>query len=113
VRRLILLFALHASSAFAQDTWNGSDKKYHFAYSVVFGFVAGAAFNDEPLWVRYSAGMAPGLLKEITDARAGGSGFSGKDLAVDFLGVIVGERLGGFMMSHRSGTTTIAYQRTF
>jgi putative lipoprotein len=113
VRRLILLFALHASSAFAQDTWNGSDKKYHFAYSVVFGFVAGAALEDQPRWVRYSVGMAPGVFKEVMDARAGGTGFSGKDLAVDFLGVVAGEYLGGLMIKKTHDTVMIGYQTRF
>jgi uncharacterized protein YfiM (DUF2279 family) len=80
---------------------------------MLFGFVAGAAFEDQPLWVRYSVGMAPGVFKEAMDARSGGTGFSGKDLAVDFLGVVAGEYLGGLMIKKTHDTVTIGYQTRF
>jgi len=109
---LAILALLISTSSFAEDSWTGPDKQMHFAGSFMFGFIAGAVFPDEPLWVRYAAGMAPGIAKELTDI--GGSGFSYKDLVADFLGVVAGEYTGGFMVRIGSNDSIkITYQTKF
>ena len=98
--------------AVAQDTWSGADKKLHFGVSAVLGFAAVNQWpNDKPK--AFMVAMIPGLLKEITDAQKGGSGFSGKDLAADALGAAVGVYAGGWLISRRDGATVVAYQTSF
>ncbi|MBI4757171.1 MAG: hypothetical protein HY778_17510 [Betaproteobacteria bacterium] len=95
---LTLAATLLASAAHAED-WSGRDKVLHFGVSIPLG-VAGAVIAQEvaPAQNRVLLGTligsTPALAKELYDSRSGGSGFSGKDLAVSVAGAALGAWLG-------------------
>lgn len=81
------LFAL-TGAASAQDRWLGADKPRHIAASAISAVVVESLWAEDLHWLaRFTIAMAPGVLKELADMRRGGSGFSGKDIAADALGV--------------------------
>lgn len=87
----LLLSAAAASPALAQDRWNGADKPKHIAASAISAVVVEGMFsNTLPPATRFGLAMLPGVAKELADMRKGGSGFSGKDLVADALGVGLG-----------------------
>ena len=98
--------------AIAQDKWSGADKKMHFGVSAVLGFAAVNQWPDDKPKA-FMVAMIPGLLKEVSDAQKGGTGFSGKDLVANALGAAVGVYAGGWMISRRDGATVVAYQTLF
>lgn len=81
------------------DEWSGGDKALHFGVSIPLG-MAGAVIASEVApgrnRVLYGTliGSTPALVKELYDSRSGGSGFSGKDLAVSVAGAALGAWLG-------------------
>ena len=96
---LLLAAALISSTAFAEDRWMGPDKIEHVAVSAVSAVVVESLFSEtlHPL-ARFGLAMAPGVIKELSDMRAGGSGFSGKDIAADALGVLSGMAFHGLVI---------------
>lgn len=88
---LAALLLSSASMAHADD-WRGPDKAKHLQVSFAAGLLASLPTNDAGK--AFALAMAPGLLKELHDARRGGSGFSGKDLAADALGAGLGVAVG-------------------
>jgi putative lipoprotein len=101
-----LALILHTSAR--ADDWNGPDKKQHFAISFVLGIASASAFPDRPA-LAVGLAMTPGLIKELSDAQKGGSGFSGKDLAWDLAGAALGVA-GTRWMIKRNG---ISYRTEF
>ena len=89
-------------AASAQDRWNGPDKPKHIAVSAFSAVVVESVFADSltPLQ-RVGLAMVPGVAKELFDMRKGGSGFSGKDLVADALGVGFG--MAGYHVIVRPG----------
>lgn len=80
------------------------DKVKHFAVSAALGSVARMQIdNPRTAWL---VAMAPGVAKELWDARKGGSGFSVPDLAADALGAWVGVKLGGWAVKLRRDSIT-------
>jgi hypothetical protein len=77
------------------DKWNGSDKPLHFGVSAILGFSARTFYPNEP-WKAVGIAMIPGVLKEATDPK-----FSGKDLAVDLAGAMLGVYVGGCYVTHK------------
>lgn len=104
----------------ARDGWGGSDKAKHFTVSAVAG-AFGAYFAQDtrhPVLYGTLLGSVPGLLKELSDGcRAGGSGFSGKDMAYNIAGAFVGARLGMWSLSYQKQSgkdvVTIGYRQSF
>ena len=88
-----------ASAASAADQWSGSDKPKHIAASAISAVIVESLFAEtlSPAQ-RFGLAMVPGIAKEIFDMRRGGSGFSGKDLAADALGVGLGMALHGLVI---------------
>jgi uncharacterized protein YfiM (DUF2279 family) len=110
MKTICLLLALFCTPAFAQDQWNGSDKKMHFGVSFVLGFAAGNQWpENKPL--AFGVAMIPGVLKEISDRNT--TGFSGKDLATDALGAALGVYASGWLIKRNNGVTTVAYATNF
>ena len=87
------------SAASAQDRWTGDDKPKHIAVSAFSAVVVESVFADSltPLQ-RVGLAMVPGVAKELLDMRRGGSGFSGKDIAADFVGVLSGVAYHGLII---------------
>lgn len=87
------------SAASAQDRWNGADKPKHVALSAISAVAVESMFTDtlNPAQ-RFGLAMLPGVAKEIADMRRGGSGFSGKDIAADALGVLGGMAFHGLVI---------------
>lgn len=87
----LYLILAWASAAAAEDSWTGADKPKHIAASAISAVVTEALFDKHlaPL-ERFGVAMIPGVAKELFDMRKGGSGFSGKDLVVDAIGVGLG-----------------------
>lgn len=91
--KLIAACALIAmtGAASAQDRWTGDDKPKHIAFSAVSAVVVESMFAQTLHPVeRFGLAMLPGFAKEFADMRRGGTGFSGKDLVADALGVGLG-----------------------
>lgn len=94
-----LLLCCSGCTHFAQDRWTGRDKAQHFISSAFFA-AAGNSWGEHQQW---SAGQSAsfGLLfslslgvgKELYDSRAGGTGWSWKDLAWDVAGASAGYAL--------------------
>ena len=102
--KLIATCALLAltGAASAQDSWNGADKPKHLAASAFSAVVVEGLFVQTLHPVeRFGLAMLPGIVKEISDMRRGGSGFSGKDLVADALGVGLG--MAGYHVIVRPG----------
>lgn len=99
MRAAALLLALPVMCA-AQDSWTGRDKPKHFAASFALGFVAEGVLHDRlPVWGRFAAAFAPGLVKELDDPK-----FSAKDLAWDAIGVYAGMQASGWIIRRNSIT---------
>ena len=106
-RVLVLLLVLSGIPALgaSEDEWLGPDKPKHFVVCTALagaGYGGGALLFDAPAarWLT-GAGLAMGigLGKELYDSRPRGRGFSGKDLAWDAAGTVVG--LGGAFLVDR------------
>jgi uncharacterized protein YfiM (DUF2279 family) len=114
MKTLSLILALLCSPAFATekpvDSWSGSDKALHFGVSAVVGFAAVNQWPDNKPKA-FLVAMIPGVLKEVSDRKT--TGFSGKDLVADALGVALGVYAGGWLISRNQGTTKVAYAATF
>lgn len=96
----------------AQDSWTGPDKKQHFALSAVFGIASGMQFANKPTAI--GVAMIPGLVKELSDAQSGGSGFSIKDLVWDLIGATTGVYSSHWVLStFGRDTTVISYRTTY
>jgi uncharacterized protein YfiM (DUF2279 family) len=85
----------------------GPDKWKHAGVSIALGTAARAQISDP--WKAWAWAMAPGLAKEVYDARKGGTGFSVADLVADGIGAYIGVQLGGFLFSRYS----IHYTKAF
>ena len=92
------LLAMSAAAS-AQDRWNGDDKPKHVAASAVSAVIVESMFAQTLHPVeRFGLAMIPGIVKELADTRRGGSGFSGKDIAADALGVLGGMAFHGLVI---------------
>ena len=87
----LVLCAAASAPALAQDTWNGADKPKHIAASAISAVIVESLWVEDLHWLaRFTVAMSPGILKELSDMRRGGSGFSWKDVGADVLGVGLG-----------------------
>lgn len=77
------------------DNWGGTDKTLHFGVSAILGFSARSFYPNEP-WKAVGIAMIPGVLKEASDGKA-----SGKDLAADLAGAMLGVYIGGCYFNHK------------
>ena len=90
-----------ATAASAQDRWSGDNKPKHIAASAISAVVVESLFEQTLHPVeRFGLAMLPGVAKELYDMRRGGSGsgFSGKDIAADALGVLGGMAFYGLVI---------------
>jgi uncharacterized protein YfiM (DUF2279 family) len=83
------------------------DKVAHASVSLALGSSARLITPDP--WKAWALAMAPGLAKEIYDARPGGTGFSVPDLIADAIGAAVGVKVAGLAISRNR----VTYRRTF
>ena len=72
------------------DDWTGPDKVKHFGVSFALGAGAQMILPEDKPVAAFAMAMMPGLAKELSDSRKGGSGFSVKDLAADAAGAALG-----------------------
>lgn len=91
----------------AESFFKQPDKQQHMAGSTVLGLFARYQTNDP--WKAWALAMAPGVAKELYDARKGGTGFSLADLAADGIGAYLGVKVGGLIFTRHS----INYTRSF
>ena len=106
------LCCLAAHAGQPNDRWTGQDKALHFGVSATLGFAAINQWPREP-GKAFAWAMVTGLLKEISDAQRGGSGFSGKDLAADALGAAFGVATGGWLIARQGGQTVVLLHKEF
>lgn len=83
MRLIWIIFALVWLPAHAQV----SDKALHAGASALIGSGVRLATNSQA--AAFAAAMAVGVAKEVYDAREGGTGFSGKDIAADLVGAVL------------------------
>ncbi|ADP09867.1 MULTISPECIES: YfiM family lipoprotein [Erwinia] len=96
---LITLLCCSGCTHLAKDEWTGQDKAQHFLSSAFFA-AAGNAYGERQNWNQSrSAGfgvlfsISLGVAKELYDSRAGGTGWSWKDLSWDVAGAATGYAL--------------------
>lgn len=100
-RATLVLLCLALPSVAGADEWWARDKALHLSVSLGLG---GAAYgglwltgDDTPearLALSFSLAMLPGLAKELYDDGQPGNRFSGKDMAWNAIGALVGSTLG-------------------
>ena len=83
------------------------DKIAHASVSATLGSTARLLVDDP--WKAWAIAMAPGVVKELYDARRGGTGFGVGDLAADALGAFIGVKVGGLAIKRRQ----LIYSRKF
>ena len=111
---IAIALALSSITATAQDKWTGQDKAMHFGVSYALGFAAGNQWpNKEDRWKAIGVAMIPGVLKEVSDAQKGGTGFSGKDIVADLIGASLGVYSAHWLIGRQGGKTTLAYRTEF
>ena len=87
---LLLSTLLHA------NLFQEPDKQAHMTAAAVISLGTSVIAYDlgytttESYWIGVASGTLAGLLKELLDARSGGSGFDGRDLVADGIGASVG-----------------------
>lgn len=102
----------------AKDSWSGKDKLQHFGLSIPLGMLGThmARNSSNPVLYGTLIGTAPGLVKELLDARCQGSGFSYKDLTADVLGSLSGAYLGNMYITYQNKgekQLTVGYRTSF
>lgn len=114
LKHLLPTLALVPTLAFAtdSDSWTSHDKALHFGVSAALGMAAGSQWPDHK-GRAFALALTPGVLKELSDARKGGSGFSIKDLTADALGAALGVYAAGWLISYSQGATTVTYTTKF
>ena len=85
----------------------GRDKYQHAAGSALLGAVARSQEPD-PLKA-WALAMVPGVIKELSDSRPGGTGFSVKDMAANAVGAYIGVKVGGLIFTRNR----VTYTKTF
>lgn len=113
-----IIVAACAAQPARADSWTGPDKAKHFAVSAGLGLAAAELARRDVLPCKgelcaVAAATLPGLLKELSDSRAGGSGFSYKDMVFNLAGAYVGVKLYGVFVSRQNGTTHLTYRKEF
>jgi VanZ family protein len=101
-------FAVLLTAPAGQAQPIGRDKWLHAGGSAGLGVVAATLTEDRKR--AWALAMAPGVAKELYDARPGGTGFSVPDLIADGVGAYLGVRLGGRLIIKRRH---IVYSRPF
>lgn len=96
----------------AQDI-TGHDKLDHVVVSAGFGLLASGLTHSRPR--AYAIGLSAGLVKELVDAERGGTGFSGRDMAANLLGVAIGVEFGRWISvrSMRGGGVYVEMRTEF
>lgn len=84
--------------AVEHDRWTGRDKAEHFftAMAISAGYMRGAANADHAARSRREAVavvVSLGTLKELSDARVPGKGWSWRDMAWNVAGAVIGAHL--------------------
>lgn len=104
--------AIAANQANA-DEWTGADKQKHFAVHVVSGAAVRTVFPSLTDTEAIAVATIPGIIKELHDARSGGSGFSSKDMAWNIAGAFVGVKLTGWVLTKQRDTVALSYSTSF
>lgn len=99
MKKILFAVAILAVTNAHADDWTGRDKAKHAAVSFALGAGAGAIMPDNKTEA-FALAMLPGIAKELSDSRKGGSGWSNKDLIADALGAYVGVQLGSNVALH-------------
>ena len=99
----MLPFTTQANTLFKEQ-----DKQKHMIAETAITSAAVFAFKDSEHTFLYPilVGTVAGVGKEIYDSRSGGTGFNGKDLLADSIGISAGLLLGNTF-------TTIVYKQDF
>lgn len=86
---LLAMLSIPALAA-SDESWTASDKAKHVAATAVVSTVVTGALADSPnrFWYGVGAGLTVGVAKEVADRNT--TGFSGRDLAADFVGAVIG-----------------------
>ena len=98
MKNLLIIFMLVSSVVYAQDSWISNDKLTHFNTSMTLTFASGQMIEGLTGW-RYSNEVAAmtvmfaGVAKEVVLDRE----ISGKDIAYNAAGVVVGYYVNKFI----------------
>lgn len=108
MKTFILTLALLVASSSTAAQSIPPDKVQHIAFSAVVGIATANVWPDNKLKA-ISVAMIPGVIKEISDAQPGGTGFSKADLVADLIGATIGVYTTSWLISHSKQTTTVSY----
>lgn len=89
IRTIAVALMLTCSAAHA-DEWLGRDKAKHAAVSFALGAGAQMILPEDKPVAAFALALMPGIAKELSDSRKGGSGWSNKDLVADAVGAAMG-----------------------
>lgn len=105
---LVLVDAAHA-----QDSWSGTDKRWHAGGSVIIGTVSSGLIRDP--YGAFGLCVGIGAIKEVMDTqkRAEGGKFSMKDLTADAIGCAAGVSFGRFVARASSRGAEVVYRTEF
>jgi len=111
MKKLISALLLSLACVTAQaDSWTGPDKKLHLGAGFVISSLITMHTKDRE--TGFYAGTIAAAGKELIDATGAGQ-VSGKDFAVTVIGAAIGSYLGGLIVTHSQGNTTVAYATRF
>lgn len=90
MKKILIAAALMFSTAAHADEWLGRDKAKHAAVSFALGAGAQMILPEDKPVAAFALAMMPGIAKELSDSRKGGSGWSNKDIVADAVGAAMG-----------------------
>lgn len=90
MKKLLIATAILIANTAHADEWLGQDKAKHAAVSFALGAGAQMILPEDKPVAAFALAMMPGIAKELSDSRKGGSGWSNKDLVADAVGAAMG-----------------------
>ncbi len=108
IKIFLLCCAMLPFTTQANTLFKEQDKQRHMIAETAITSAAVFAFKDSehPYLYPILVGTLTGVGKEIYDSRSGGTGFNGKDLLADSVGISAGLLLGNTF-------TTVVYKKDF
>lgn len=113
MKTIIFSLAMVAAPALAvADQWTGQDKPLHLAGASLIAASVAAASGSKATGFWVASGV--GLVKEFVDHSRPGNQFSGKDMAFNIAGAVIGSAVAsGWVLGYSRGTVYIQKSGSF
>ena len=92
----LLLFVMLSTSLFSESFFQQKDKQQHIEVTALISMMSSFVANEagytpvQSFWIGVGTALAVGFVKELSDSRSGGTGFSGQDMLADGIGGALG-----------------------